>query len=93
LAGFKVPRMSGSFVIMAVFKDGMVNGVIIRDVNSTLVGEDASFVLPVREVGAESKGDGTVHGLEGLKYEGVICGGGLNLVREGGVNDADKDGW
>ena len=85
--------MPGSFVIMALFKDGMADGVIIRDVDSAFVGEDAGFVLPVGEAGVESEGDGSVHGLEGLKYEGVIGRGGLNTIREDGVDDADKERW
>jgi len=85
--------MSSSFMIVALFKDGMADGVIVRDVDSALVGKDSSFMLPVREVGAEGKGDGTVHGLEGLEYEGVISRGGLNTIREGSVDDADKERW
>jgi len=72
--------MSSSFVIVASFKDGMADGVIIRDVDSALVGKDSSFMLPVGEAGAEGEGDGTVYGLKDLEYEGVISRGGLNTI-------------
>ena len=80
-------------MIVTSFKDGMADGVVVRDVDSALVSKDSGFMLPVGEVGAKSKGDGTVHGLESLEYKGVIGGGGLNVIREGGVDDADKEGW
>jgi len=77
---------------MTLFKDGMADGVVVGDVDLAFVSKDSSFMLPVREAGSEGEGDGSVHGLEGLEYEGVIGRGGLNAVREGGVDDADKKG-
>jgi len=68
----------------------MVDGVIVRDVDSAFVDKDSSFVLPVREAGVEGEGNGTIHGLEGLEYEGVISRGGLDAIGEGGVDNADK---
>ena len=78
--GFKVSRVSGSSVVMASLEDGVTDGVIVRDVDSAFVCENASLVLPVGEAGAEGKGNGTIHGLEGLEYEGTISGGGLNSI-------------
>jgi len=79
-------------MIVAPFKDGMADGVIVRDVDSAFVGEDSGFVLPIGEARTEGKGNGTIHGLEGLEYEGDVGGGGLNAIREGSVDDADKKG-
>jgi len=90
LSGFEVSGMSGSFMIVASCKNGMADGVIIWDVDLAFVGKDSGFMLPVREAEAEGEGDGTVHGLEGLEYEGVIGGGGLNAIGEGGIDDANK---
>jgi len=78
---------------MTSFKDGMADGVVIRDVDSSFVSKDSGFMLPVGEAGTEGEGDGSVHRLEGLEYEEVIGRGGLNVVREGSVDDADKKGW
>jgi len=72
--------MPSSFVIMASLKDGMANGVIVGDVDATFVGKDSSFMLPVGKAGAEGEGDGTVHGLKGLEYKGVIGRDGLNTI-------------
>jgi len=93
LSGFEVSGVSSGFVIVTSFKDGMADGVVIRDIDSSFVSEDSSFMLPVGEAGAEGEGNGTVHGLEGLEYKGVIGGGGLNAIREGGVDDVDKEEW
>ena len=93
LMGFEVSGVSGSFVVMASLEDSMAGGVVIRDIDLAFIGEDSGFVLPVGEARTEGKGDGTVYRLEGLEYEGVVSRGRLDTVREGGVNDADKDGW
>ena len=85
--------MSGSFMVVALCKDGMADGVIVWDVDSAFVGKDSGFLLPVREAGVEGEGDGTVHGLEALEYEGVISRGRLNAIREGGIDDANKKRW
>jgi len=85
--------VSGSFMVVTLCEDGMTDGVIIRDIYSAFIGEDTGFVLPVREVRTEGKGNRSIHRLEGLEYEGIVGGGGLNAIREGGVDDADKKGW
>jgi len=84
--------VSSSFVIMAAGEDGVADRVIVRDVYAAFVSKDSGFMLPVREAGAEGKGDGPVHRLEGLKYEGVVGGGGLDTVGEGGVDDSNEEG-
>ena len=93
MSGFKIPGVSCGFVVMTACEDGVTDGVIVRDVDTALVGEDSGFMLPVGEAGAEGKGNGAVHRLEGLEYEGVVGGGGLDAVGEGCVNDSDKERW
>jgi len=83
--------VSCGFVIMTVCEDGVTDRVIVRDIYAAFVGENSGFMLPVGETGAEGKGDGPVHGLEGLEYEGVVGGGRLNAVGEGCVNYSDKE--
>ena len=92
LAGFKVPGVSRSFVVVTACEDGMTDGVIIRNIYAAFVGEDTGFMLPVREAGTEGEGNGSVHRLEGLEYKGVIGGGGLDVVSEGGVDNANEEG-
>ena len=75
LLGFKVARVSSRFVVMTLFKNGMMEGVVIRDIDTSLISENTGFMFPVREMGAEGKKNGTFHRLEGLKYKGVIDGG------------------
>jgi len=91
LAGFKVSGVSCGFVVVTTCENGVPDRVVIRDVDTAFVGEDSSLVLPIGEAGAEGEGNGTVHRLEGLEYEGVVGGGGLDAVGEGGVDDSDKE--
>jgi len=83
--------MSCRFMVMTAFEDGVTDGVVIRDVYAAFVGEDTGFVLPVGEARAKSEGNRAVHRLEGLEYEGVVRGGRLDSVSEGGVNYSDKE--
>jgi len=72
LAGFKVPGVSCSFMVVTACEDGVMDGAIIRDVYVAFVSEDSSLMLPVREAGAESEGDRTIHRLESLEYERIV---------------------
>jgi hypothetical protein len=53
LVGFKVAGVAGCFVVATVSENGFAKGVVIRDIDTSLVGEDAGLYLPVRELGAE----------------------------------------
>ena len=66
LAGFEEARVAGGCMIMAPFKDGMAKGVIGGDVNMALVGQNASFHLPVGEARAKRERDVRMHGLKRL---------------------------
>jgi len=77
-------------MVMASLEDGVLEGVIVRDIDLAFVGKDTGFMLPVREAGAEVAGNRAIHGLEGLEYEGVIGGTGLDSIRESGVDDANE---
>ena len=92
LASFQEARVSGGFMVMATLEDGTAEGVVCRDVDTALIGKDASFNLPVCEAGAEGEGNILMHGLEGLENEGISCGGGFNAVGEGSVDEIDKEG-
>ena len=48
LAGFKVTWVASSFMIVAANKDGMSKRGIRGNVNTSLVGENALGILPVR---------------------------------------------
>ena len=71
MAGFKETRVTGRFVIMASFKNGMAEGVIGRNVNATFVGEDSSLNLPVSKAGAEWEGNILMHRLKCLEDKGI----------------------
>ena len=83
--------MSCGFMVVAACEDSVTDGVIIRDVHTVFVGENPSFMLPVREAGAESEGDGTIHRLESLEYERIVGRGRLDFVCKGGVDYSDEE--
>ena len=64
--GLKETGVTSGFVIVALFKNGMEEGVIGRDIDATFVNEDSGFDLPVSEAGTEWEGNILVHGLECL---------------------------
>ena len=92
LSGFQEAGVSGGFMIVASRKDGAAEGVVSRDIDTAFIGEDAGFNLPVGQPGTEGERNILVHGLEGLENEGVPRGGRLDAVREGGVDEVDKEG-
>ena len=92
LSGFQEAGVSGGFMIVASRKNGVVEGVVGGDIDTAFIGEDASFNLPVGQLGTEGERNILVHGLEGLENEGVTRGGRFNAVREGGVDEVDKQG-
>ena len=66
LMGFEEARMSSKLVIMTAFKDGTVEGVISRDVDTAFVSEDSSFNLPISKAREEREGNILMHRLKCL---------------------------
>ena len=58
LADFEISWVSCCFVVMTTLDNGVSKRSIQRNVDSSLVGEDAFRDLPVRQVGSEGSGDG-----------------------------------
>ena len=80
-------------MVVAPLEDGAAKRVVRGDIDMAFISEDAGFDLPVSQLGTEGERDILVHGLEGLEDEGVTCGGRLDAVREGGVDEVDEEGW
>ena len=93
LSCFQEARMAGRFMIMAVLENGAVKGVVHRDVDMAFVGEDAGFDLPVCQPGMEGERNVLMHGLEGLKNEGVTCGGRWVKVLAALVGTSEGYAW
>ena len=66
LSGLKETRVAGGFMVMALFEDVAVEGIISGDIDTAHIGEDTSLDLPVSEAGAEGERDVFVHRLKGL---------------------------
>ena len=73
LSSFEVAGVTGTLMVMTPLENGVAEGVVVGDIDTTLIGQDACFDLPVGEPGAEGERDIIVHGLEGLENEGVPC--------------------
>ena len=86
LASFENARMASSGMIMVMSHDGVAQSSISRNIDTTLVSQDAGIVVPVREVGTESGGDCTRESMEGIENQWVQSGGRAEFVREGGVD-------
>ena len=86
LAHLQEAGVAGGMVIMASFENGAAEGVICRDVDTALVGKDASLNLPIGQPGMEGERNVLMHGLEGLEDKGVTCRSGFNSMGEGGVD-------
>ena len=61
LAGFQVAGMTSTPMIMATLENSVTEGVVIGDIDATLISQDARFNLPIGEVGTEGKRDVIVH--------------------------------
>ena len=79
-------------MVVTALEDGVVKGVITGDIDVALIGQDTHFDLPIRKTGVEGERDVIVHGLKGLKNEGVTSRSRLNAMGQGYINDIDKEG-
>ena len=91
LASFENARMACHGMIMVPCHNGVAQVSIGGDIDAVLVSQNASVVVPVRKAGAESSRDSTREGMEGVKDQWVRSRGGAELVREGGINEVDKE--
>jgi hypothetical protein len=80
LAGFKITRMAGRGVIMRTSDNVAAKRPRVRDINTVLVGEEATINLPVGETRAEGRRNSTVEGLEGIADQDIVTRGGGNEI-------------
>ena len=73
LSGFPITWVAGTVVVVATLQNSVPEGVVIWNIDTALIGQDACFDLPVGEAGMEGERDVLVHGLEGLEDEGIAC--------------------
>ena len=78
-------------MVMVMGHDRVAQASISGDVDAALVSEDACIIMPIGEARAKSGRDSTWEGMEGIKDQQVGSGGGAKFVREGGVDEVDKE--
>ena len=91
LVGFQVTWMASSLMIVAMNKDGLSKRGVRGNVNTSFVGKDAFSILPIRQTGAEGRGNQAIHGLQCLEDKRVRGRGRLDVVGEGCVNEVNKE--
>ena len=67
LASFENARMASSGMIMVSSDNRVAESGICRNIDATLVSQDASIVAPVGEVRTESGGDSARQSMEGVE--------------------------
>ena len=83
--------MTSSGMVMVALEDSAAKVTIRGNVDTAFVSEDAVDMLPIGEPRAKGRGNGAIHGLEGLEDEGVGGGGRGNAKGESRIDDVDKE--
>ena len=78
-------------MVVAVLEDSAAKVTIRGNVDVAFVSKDSVDVFPIGEPGAKGRGNGAIHGLEGLEDKGVGGGGRGNARGESRINDVDKE--
>ena len=91
LSSFEVAGVTGTFVVVTSLENGVAEGIVVWDIDMSLIGQDAHFDLPVGEAGTEGERDIIVHGLEGLENEGIACRSRLDAMGEGYIDNVDEE--
>ena len=91
LASLENTRMTCCGMVMVASHNGVAQFSISRDIDMTLVSQDACIIVPVREAGTKSGGDSARQSMEGVKNQWVRSGGRAEFVSEGGVNKVDEE--
>ena len=91
LAGFENARMARCGMIMVTCDDGAAQVSIGGDIDSSLVSQDSSVVVPIGKAGAKIGRDRTRKSMEGVKDQWVRSGGGAKFVGKRGVDEVNKE--
>ena len=93
LSSFEVAGVTSTFMVVTSLENGVAEGIIVGDVDTALIGQDACFDLPVGEAGTEGERDIIVHGLEGLENERIARQSRLDAMGEGYVDNINEERW
>ena len=67
MASFEDTGMASSGVVMVASYDSVAQASVSGDIDTVLVSQDASIVMPIRKAGAESGRGSTRESMEGIK--------------------------
>ena len=88
---FEHSWMAHHRVIMVSSDNRVSQRSIIGNVNVSLISKNAGIVVPVREAGMEVGRDLSWEGVKGIQDQQIGHGGRVELIREGGVDEVDKE--
>ena len=71
MMGFQVAWMTGYFMVVAMSKDGLLEGGVGGDINMALVGEDSFGILPVGQMRMEGRRNGSINRLQCLEDQRI----------------------
>ena len=67
MASFEDTGVASSGVVMVASYDSVAQASVSRDIDSVLVSQDASVIMPIRKAGAESGRGSTREGMKGIE--------------------------
>ena len=91
MVSFEDTGVASSGVVMVAGYDGVAQARVSGDIDMVLVSQDASVIMPIRKVGAESGRGSTRESMEGVKDQWVRSRGGAEFVREGSIDEVDEE--
>ena len=91
LASFENSRMTSSGMVMVTSNDRVAQVSISRDIDTALVSQDASIIVPVGEAQTESGRSFARESMEGIKDQWVRSRGRLEFISEGGVYNVNEE--
>ena len=83
--------MTGSGMVMVTSDDRVAQVSIRGDVDTALVSQDASIIMPIGEARVESGRDSTRESMESVKDQWVRSRGGAKFGGKRGVNKVDEE--
>ena len=78
-------------MVMVTCHDRVAEVSIGGDVDTALVSQDASIIMPIGEARVEGGRDCTRESMEGVKDQWVRSGGGAKFVGKRGVDEVDEE--
>ena len=78
-------------MVMVASNNRVVKVSISGDIDTVLISQDTSIIMPIREARAEFSGEFARVSMEGIEDKWIRSQGGVELSGKGGVNKIDEE--